>query len=180
VLSTPPAFVLSQDQTLRENLVLAPEGARQASLEELESSNTEASHRFGVSCGPCGRPEGLPCFSNERTTRRGNSLNLTHPEGCARRTGVHRSPCRRSDADRSASSSCSVFKDRVPRRHTAEPSGGSEAHCPRAGKVVRQSTYTTTSRQGLRSVYEGAESFNGSRPLVIAANRLATSGLQKR
>jgi hypothetical protein len=30
VLSTPPAFVLSQDQTLRENLVLAPEGARQA------------------------------------------------------------------------------------------------------------------------------------------------------
>jgi len=61
----------------------------------------------------------------------GYSLNLAHPEGYARRTGVHRSPCRRSDADRSASSSCSVFKDRVPRRHTAGPSGGPEAHCPR-------------------------------------------------
>jgi len=70
----------------------------------------------------------------------GYSLNLAHPEGHARRTGVHRSPCRRSDADRSASSSCSVFKDRVPRRHTVGPLRRSGGALPPAGKVVRLST----------------------------------------
>jgi len=40
--------------------------------------------------------------------------------------------------------------------------------------------FTTTSRHGLRSVHEDAESFNGPRFLVIAASKLATSGLLKR
>jgi len=40
--------------------------------------------------------------------------------------------------------------------------------------------FTTTSRQGLRSIYEDAESFNGPHFLVITASKLAASGLLKR
>jgi hypothetical protein len=40
--------------------------------------------------------------------------------------------------------------------------------------------FTTTSRQGLRSIHGDAESFNGPHFLVIVASKLATSGLLKR
>ena len=67
----------------------------------------------------------------------------------------------------------------MPRRHTVEPYGGSGRTDPdylAEGWIA----FTTTSRQGLRSIYEDDESFNGPRLLVIAVSKLTTSGLLKR
>jgi hypothetical protein len=45
VLSAPPAFVLSQDQTLREESVSSPKARRLSSLESLKVTPSESANR---------------------------------------------------------------------------------------------------------------------------------------
>ena len=101
----------------------------------------------------------------------------------ARRTGVRRSPCRGCGASRSASSHCSVFKDRVPRRHVVALSGRLGGALPPGGNC-RENEYPTlrpfTHQQGLPSIGETAGDCNRSALIRHDAKLVHASGLQKR
>ena len=50
VLSTPPAFVLSQDQTLHENLVFSRQAASDLRVRSSTYTSTSPGGRFGLPC----------------------------------------------------------------------------------------------------------------------------------
>jgi hypothetical protein len=116
VLSTPPAFVLSQDQTLRDNFEHATRRPRNKRWRELVLSKTRQDM-------PCCRAAGC------RSRRAGRAAMLEPHDGVLFMGLL--APCGASGALASAGPDprlglnrlprCSVFKDRVPRGHLVDP-----------------------------------------------------------
>ena len=112
VLSTPPAFVLSQDQTLRDNLVLATRRPRDKRWMSLSSKTR---HKFAsLSCGQY-RPS-----SRQSSNARPHDGSLLWPAArkCTRRTGVHR---HRPETGRTGFLTLFSFQRPRARRHLVDP-----------------------------------------------------------
>ena len=110
MLSTPPAFVLSQDQTLHDNLTLGAEAPGQTRLEEPELSKTRQ-NKLPRCCAVrlTGREAGL---SATRAAQRGQNI-LAYQEG----TRAHwRSPNDRG-IGRSVPHSVQFSKTACPQAH---------------------------------------------------------------
>ena len=135
VLSTPPAFVLSQDQTLRDNLVHATRGSRYKRWKSL------CSQRRGRIC--------LVVVRSFAGPKAGRAAMLEPHDGVLFMGLL--APCGASGALTSAGQTresgpnrlprCSVFKDRVPRGHwltlDTNMAPGAGAFCRRSPQWLR-------------------------------------------
>jgi hypothetical protein len=143
VLSTPPAFVLSQDQTLRESTASHPQaGARRLRPTAPHSITKSLSPRIGARTPDTARMTVQYFYSPKRPARR--------PPEWRGRTWTRSESSPSEDGLESERTCCLVFKDRsplelVPQKPVAEPKKSLSEERPQSAREMRSLSVDSSS-----------------------------------